>query len=299
MRISTGGGKKPAGFDERLQHSLELLRKSEKLAKSLYAKGYYLAFSGGKDSQALYHAAVMAGVKFEPHYNLTTLDPPELVRFIRNKYPDVIIDRPELTFLQLCIKKKALPTQKMRFCCAELKETNGAGTVTLTGVRRQESTKRAKRNEVEVSRRAFSGTAEQFDQFTRDREMEPVQCVNGKDKIIINPIIEWSEADVWYFLKIVVKAESCQLYAEGWKRIGCLFCPMSNTKCIRRDTERYPKYKNAILRTIHKLRENGYANEYQDLTDSEVFDWWVSKKGLKTWYFDNKVQLKLFDDNDF
>ena len=104
--MSTTQYKKPVGFDERLQHSIGLLQKSEKLALSLNDKGYYLAFSGGKDSQALYHVAIVAGVKFEAHYSFTTLDPPELVYFIREKYPDVFIDRPELSFTQLCIKKK-------------------------------------------------------------------------------------------------------------------------------------------------------------------------------------------------
>ena len=234
---------KPLNFDERLQHSIDLLRKSEKTALRYYAQGFYLAFSGGKDSQALYHVAKLAGVKFEAHYALTTLDPPELVYFIRDYYPEVITDRPELNFAQLCLKKKALPTMFMRFCCAELKETKGAGTVTLTGVRRQESTKRAKRNEAEISNRKFSGTIEQFDEFTRSKEIEGVQCIKGKDKIIINPIIAWTEADVWYFLKEIVKVESCVLYQRGWRRIGCMFCPMASTREILRQMQAYPRYK--------------------------------------------------------
>lgn len=53
---------KPIGFDERLQHSIELMQKAEKLALKYDAQdGFYLAFSGGKDSQALYHCAVMGG----------------------------------------------------------------------------------------------------------------------------------------------------------------------------------------------------------------------------------------------
>lgn len=67
---------KPANFDNKLQHSIDLLRKSEALALRYYAAGFYLAFSGGKDSQALYHVAELAGVRFEAHYALTTLDPP-------------------------------------------------------------------------------------------------------------------------------------------------------------------------------------------------------------------------------
>ena len=71
---------KPANFDAKLQHSIELLQKSETLALRYYDKGFYLAFSGGKDSQALYYVAKLAGVKYESHYSLTTLDPPECAR---------------------------------------------------------------------------------------------------------------------------------------------------------------------------------------------------------------------------
>ena len=63
---------KPIGFNDKLAHSIELLRKAESMALRFYPKGYYLAFSGGKDSQALYHLAKMADVKFEPHYAVTT-----------------------------------------------------------------------------------------------------------------------------------------------------------------------------------------------------------------------------------
>ena len=45
-----------------MQHSIELLQKAEKLALQYDATdGFYLAFSGGKDSQALYHVAVLGG----------------------------------------------------------------------------------------------------------------------------------------------------------------------------------------------------------------------------------------------
>lgn len=57
-------------------------------------EGYYVAFSGGKDSQCVYHLCVRAGVKFDAHYSVTSVDPPELVRFIRTQYPDVHFDIP-------------------------------------------------------------------------------------------------------------------------------------------------------------------------------------------------------------
>ena len=136
-------------FNAKLEYSINLLRKGERLALRYSDFGFFLAFSGGKDSQALYHVAKLAGVKFQAHYSITTIDPPELVRFIKRQYPDVILDRNEYTFASLCVKKKALPTISKRFCCAELKETKGANTVTLTGVRHAESAKRALRQEAE------------------------------------------------------------------------------------------------------------------------------------------------------
>lgn len=121
-----------------------------------------------------------------------------------------------------------------------------------------------------------------------------MQCVKGKDKIVINPIIEWTEQDVWYFLNNVVKVEHCELYDKGWKRIGCLFCPMASNKELVRMEKEYPKYKAMLIRTISRLRKNGYMNKYSDLTDEEVFRWWVSKKNIKEWYFENKLQGNLF-----
>lgn len=274
---------------DKIDYSINLLRKAESMALEYSDKGFFLAFSGGKDSQALYHVAQLAGVKFEPHYSLTTLDPPELVRFIKSKYPDVIIDRPELTFLQLCLKKKMMPTRKIRFCCSVLKETHGAGRVTLTGVRKQESVQRSKRNEFELGDYKFSGT---IDQFNRVRETD-FACIGGKDKIIINPIIQWTYRDVWEFLNNVVNVPHCSLYDDGWHRIGCLFCPMASKKELFRMEKRYPKYKDAIIRTIHRIRQEGCLNEHPDLTDEEVFRWWTSKDNLETFYATNRLQYKL------
>lgn len=276
-------------LNEKIEYSINLLRKAEKMAMEYSDKGFFLAFSGGKDSQALYHVAKLAGVKFEAHYSLTTLDPPELVHFIKKQYPDVIIDRPKLTFLQLCLKKKMLPTQTARFCCAELKETKGAGRVVLTGIRREESVRRSKRNELEVDKRKFSGT---IDQFNRTRETEIV-CVYGKDKIIVNPIITWTQKDVWEFLNDVVKVPHCSLYDEGWHRIGCLFCPMASKKELAMMKKRYPKYKDAIVRTIHRLREGNYVKGHEDLTDEEVFQWWTKKQNLSEFYAMKKKQYKI------
>lgn len=57
-------------------------------------EGYYVADSGGKDSTCVVKLCEMAGVKFDAHYNATTVDPPQLVRFIRQHHPETIIEKP-------------------------------------------------------------------------------------------------------------------------------------------------------------------------------------------------------------
>lgn len=281
-------------LQDKIDYSIALLQRAEKIALRMSPdKGYFLAFSGGKDSQCLYHIAKMAGVKFEAHYSLTTLDPPELVRFIRTKYPNVIIDRPRRTFLQLCEDKGMLPTRRARFCCAELKECAGAGMATLIGIRRAESTRRAKRNEVEVGGHKFSGT---LDQFNRTEEVQD-QCMAryGKaDKLMIAPIIDWSDRDVWNFIR-GQGIEYCKLYDEGWSRIGCLFCPMASKTSKRIHKTHYPKYKAAVIRTIAKMQasERGYLTEYPELSAEQVFEWWTSNKPVKEYYAETVLQQKL------
>lgn len=252
------------------QDSIDLLRKSEKLALQYSDKGFYLAFSGGKDSQALYHIAKLAGVKFEAHMNFTSVDPPQVIRFVRQHYPDVICHAPEKSIFAYAVEKGILPSMRVRWCCAVLKEMGGAGRVTLTGVRKAESARRAKRKEVEVSNHKFEGDLNTFgdwqavqiakkmknlnqDQFAETKESE-IRCINGKDKIIINPILEWREEDVWQFLNYVVKVPHCELYDMGYSRIGCICCPMSGNRQKIRELKMFPHVKRNWLKAIKDIR---------------------------------------------
>ena len=175
----------------------------ERLKSFEPSEGYYLAFSGGKDSIVIYKLAELSGVKFDAHFNFTTVDPPELLKFIRDNYPDVIWHRPEKTMWQLIEKNMMLPTRIIRFCCEYLKEYGGDGRLVLTGIRHQESYKRSKRKMVEV-------------------------CYKNPSKKYLHPIIDWSDKDVWEFIK-QQELKYCCLYDEGYKRIGCVMCPMQGT----------------------------------------------------------------------
>lgn len=258
----------------KIDKAINTLIKAEGLALKYQDYGFHLAFSGGKDSQVIYELCKMAGVKFRPVMQVTTLDPPELMRFVRKNYPDVILERPEINFYKLIIKQQSLPTAFIRFCCKYLKEQSGAGTVTVLGIRKEESSKRAKRNELEISNHKYSNT---LDQFNIDQK-EVTTCIKGKDKIMLNPILEWTTSDVWNFIR-ERNMEYCKLYDKGYHRIGCMFCPMSSVRIKNLDRKNYPGVEREIKKSIKILADRGkYARLGCDV--DEIFEWWISNKNM-------------------
>jgi phosphoadenosine phosphosulfate reductase len=267
----------------KIDTAIQTIQKAESLALKYQDYGFHLAFSGGKDSQVIYELCKMAEVKFRPVMQVTTIDPPELMRFVRNKYPEVIFERPDLNFYKLIIKYQSLPTMMRRFCCKELKEQSGGNTVTIIGIRKAESNKRAKRNELEISGHKYSNSLDQFNIDNKDQ----ILCINGKDKILLSPIINWTNSDVWNFIRNR-KMEYCELYDQGYTRIGCMFCPNCTVKSKQRDRRNYPRVEALIKKSITELMNKG---KYADFVSADdVFDWWISNvsqekyKGMKLNY---------------
>lgn len=273
----------------KIDYSINLLKKSEEIALRLDPEnGFYLAFSGGKDSQVLYHIAKMAGVKFKAHMNLTSVDPPDVIRFVKKQYPDVELIKPKMSIYDMAKRKGFLPTRRIRWCCAEYKEMSGVGKVTLLGIRHAESVRRSKRNEIETGDRKFSGN---FDQWSEHKE-KMVSCVGGKDKILVSPIIYWTEKDVWEFLN-AQKIPHCGLYDKGYTRIGCICCPMSSQKQKLREILDFPHVRRNWENTIEWLMNNKWTKTQKMQTKELAFKWWISGKSLNKFYADEVMQLKL------
>ena len=277
-------------LQKKILYSIELIRKSEKMALRLDPEnGFYNTFSGGKDSQCLYHLVKLSGVKAKTHMNLTSVDPPEVIRFVKTQYPDVELIKPKMSIYEMAKKKHFLPTMRFRWCCAEFKETSGAGKVTLIGIRRQESARRAKRGEISTNIKG-KRVEETFDQWS-EHEEKMVTCVGGKDKILVSPIIYWTERDVWEFLN-GNGIPHCELYDQGYTRIGCICCPMSQPWQKRKEIERWPHVKRSWLKTIGWLIDNGYINN--NFSDPEIgFRWWISGKPFDKFHADEFLQQKI------
>ncbi len=227
-------------------------------------EGYYLAFSGGKDSVVLKDLANKAGVKYDAHYSVTTIDPPELIRFMRHFHPDVIWERPEKAFLTRLVEK-GFPRRQGRWCCEEYKERGGSGRLVITGIRAAESVQRGKRRMVE-------------------------NCYKDHTKHYLHPIIDWTEEDIWRYIR-TNNIPYCELYDEGFKRIGCLFCPMLYYKRRQAEVRRYPRYAEAFRRAFRKLYAKGRDSTKRWASGDEIFEWWIGDgsdtRGQQIMHFDS------------
>lgn len=284
------------------KEAVRFIRKAESLALRMSDKGFHVAFSGGKDSQVLLALMELSGCKYHAEMQVTSVDSPNLMRFVRANYPNVKLNLPKKNMRQLILQKKLLPTRQARYCCAILKEQAGAGSVTCVGVRAAESARRAKRKQIEVIGQKGVGfeikndclVHEQSDGqlFDLDNDIK-VYCIKGKDKVVISPIFKWSNNDVWDFIH-GNNMPYCDLYDLGFHRIGCLFCPFASVKQNRIELEMFPLVAERIyIRAIHELMENGHYDNFD--SPEQCFQWWISNENAQQWLAKQK-STSLFDD---
>ena len=99
-----------------LSKSIDIIRQYQPVGE------YHLAFSGGIDSQVLYHVSLDAEARFTAYYQ-NDLAPPEVKQFIRSDYPQVIWQsQPGFNFY-VKMSTKGFPLRQARWCCEYMKRT--------------------------------------------------------------------------------------------------------------------------------------------------------------------------------
>lgn len=191
-------------------------------------------------------------------------------------------------------RKQMPPTRLARYCCEYFKESSGKGRITVTGVRWAESRNRTENQGVAV----FFGKQKQTEKRAieigaeykvnkkgnvilnddNDEARRMVEHCYRTQKTLVNPIVDWEEDDVWEFLN-GNGIEHCCLYDQGYRRIGCIGCPMSRR--AEKEFEKYPKYKRNYIRAfdrmIENIRKNGGKIRDNWADGEAVMKWWLQQ----------------------
>jgi phosphoadenosine phosphosulfate reductase len=241
------------------EHSIKLLQANKPDGE------YYGCFSGGKDSCVIKELARMAGVRVTWHYNMTTIDPPPVIYFMREHHPDVIHEKPKHGNFFARMEQKGFPTRRNPWCCADYKESAPpVGSVLILGVRAAESPRR-KAAWKEIS-------------FHRSSK---AWCVC--------PILGWSDEHIWEFIRSR-NLPYCGLYDEGFKRLGCIGCPMARESGKLMQFARFPRHRALWRRAFDRIWERRSGSTQRDgkvwfgdvyfHNADEMWQWWLSNSSL-------------------
>lgn len=268
------------------QSAVERLQAASEMSLAVYGKPIIVTVSGGKDSSVCVELARRAGIPFEVIHNHTTADAPETVRFVRAEMDrlrdlgiEFHVNQPvykgkRISMWALIPIKLMPPTRLVRYCCDILKEQGGGNRFIVTGVRWAESIKRKNRGIYEkISKNKSKRIILQNDNDDTRRLFE--NCVL-KAKRVCNPIIDWSDRDVWDFIQ-EAKIPVNPLYHEGWERVGCVGCPMAGKQGRSRDFARWPAYKNLYLSAFDRMLRARVAagKETTWRTPMDAYHWWM------------------------
>lgn len=288
----------------------EKVKQSIQYLQDFCSDTYTILNSGGKDSAVLKELCLMAEVPFKQVHSLTTVDAPETVYYIREQQ-DIEIIRPKKSMWQLIVDKMIPPTRLMRYCCAELKETYGEGELLITGVRKAESNSRKRNNGIatipDKRKKAYKAFKEINDDFDRifthtekggwilnnDNEAgrDIVEHCYRQYKVLINPIVDWEDADVWNFIQ-ARKIKINPLYGRGFCRVGCIGCPMADKKRYS-EFNMYPKYKQLYIHAFDRMIQNRLEHGKQPIwrNGEDCFRWWMGENPNQL-RFEDVMQIK-------
>jgi phosphoadenosine phosphosulfate reductase len=303
--------------ESKIKKTIEVLELARDMSFEFYNKPLVITYSGGKDSDVLLDLARkhLRPTDFEVINSHTSVDAPETVYHIREVFKDVRErgtkctvhipkdkDGNQITMWNLIPKKKMPPTRLARYCCAVLKETSTPNRICAVGVRASESSGRQGRDifatKGKTKKDAYYYSLEHSKEvFEESKDRDPIwdcrliEQMRANKDIIVNPIYEWTDSDIWEYIR-ENNIKYNPLYDRGYKRVGCIGCPIASYKEMMKEFSEYPKIKDAYIRAFQRMidlyDDEKKAKRCDWKTGQDVFDWWTEK-----WKNEVKGQIDL------
>ena len=136
--------------------AIERIQTASQMSLQHYGQPLVCTYSGGKDSDVMLELFLRSGVPFEVVNSHTTVDTPQTVRHIRERFKrleeqgiQATIRMPKMSMWRLIVKKKMPPCRMQRYCCEYFKEVSTPNRFVATGVRWAESQNRKYRQAIE------------------------------------------------------------------------------------------------------------------------------------------------------
>lgn len=116
--------------------------------------------------------------------------------------------------------------------------------------------------------------------------------------IICNPIYKFTEKDIWKYIH-ENEIEVNPLYRMGYKRVGCILCPLGGRKSMLKEAADFPKYKQAYIRAFDRMMQARRDSGKDDVTGKEGFHVWVTGQDVYDWWINGKDGIKGQTELDF
>ena len=282
-------------MSDKEQKAIQRIKMASEMSLHHYGKPLVCTYSGGKDSDVILELFRRSGIPFEVHNSHTTADAPQTVRHIRETFRRMELDgisceiempayKGEQTSMWKLIPQKLMPpTRLVRYRCSILKETGCRNRYIATGVRWDESTSRKHRGEFEKigkNKRESENFSEIMLMNDNDSRRRMTELCMQKNKMVVNPIIDWTDADIWDYINSE-HIETCELYNMGYERVGCIGCPMAGKRRWKEFAD-FPAYKKLYLhafeRMLQERKRRGKKSKWK--TADEVFLWWMEDDNI-------------------
>lgn len=274
---------------DKVDKAIERLKLGSDMSLKYYGKPLMITYSGGKDSEVLVDLAIKSKIPLEIVNSHTTADAPQTVYHIRDQFKKWEVQgfNCEIVYPQykggrvsmwtLIPLKKMPPTRLARYCCSVLKETTGTNRMIATGVRWAESN--ARKNGRGVFEKLGSRKAKNILLDDNDVTRRLFENCTLKSKRVVNPIIDWSDAEVWDYAdseKLCMNS----LYECGFNRVGCIGCPMAGSKGRHTEFQLFPKYRDLYIAAFDRMlkvrKSEGKDDSKGGWYDARaVFHWWM------------------------